>query len=223
MYLSLDGRKYWSQKQCPRWWDGKVSFHNLKSGYSKETLVRFITKYRHYEHPSGAKTSKPISPIRDRSPYSSSPHLFSSTPLEKNKMIVVPKAISDTSSPILPAPPEFLDSPRSITPRSIISESGIFQDNFSNYGQEVEIFSEDSWDSRAASSTPECQSIQPYFPSRKSLPDSSPSPSRKSLPDSSPRIKVNRDEDVAAALSELSGKDTLLTDVTIHAFMVCCI
>ena len=47
---------------------------------------------------------------------------------------------------------------------------------------------------------------EPFFPNRSILHN----------------IAVKLDEEVATALSELSGRDNLLTCVTIHAFMVRC-
>ena len=132
------------------------------------------------------------SPIRDRSPYSSPAY----TPL-----LSPPSGFSDVSN-----------SPQRITPDSThasVSDSILFQtadsDSY-NLGQEVEIYA-DSLDGSAS----KCSSEQPehYFPARKSI--------------FQPQtiISVNRDDEYATALSELSDKDTLLTDTTIHAFMVC--
>ena len=71
-----------------------------------------------------------------------------------------------------------------------------------NIDQEVEIHSDVSLS--VADSRESSQELEPFFPNRRIVHN----------------IAVNREEDIATALSELSGKDTLLTDVTIHAFMV---
>ena len=139
------------------------------------------------------------SPIRDRSPYSSPAHTLESSP----------------SSPLLSSQSGFSDvsnSPQRITPDSThatVSDSILFQtadsDSY-NLGQEVEIYADslDGSDSKCSSEQPEH-----YFPARKII--------------FQPQtiISVNRDDDLATALSELSDKNTLLTDTTIHAFMVC--
>ena len=99
------------------------------------------------------------------------------------------------SSPILPPPPEFTES--SPLPEWVVTESDDL------VVQEIELYTDDHPLNQTDSMETSQQELELFFPRRKSN-----------------NLAINSDNQLAITLSELSEQDTLLTDVTIHAFMV---
>ena len=214
---------YWTKKTCPRWWDRSIDFHNIKSGYRKETLISLLIRYRNFE--SSNVISASPSPTRDRSPYSSTTCLLTTSHVDQTCLAASSTPRSSSPS-ILPPPFGFSDESKSPPPReythiiqpSIVSDSGIFQDvvESNQLGQQVEIYSDHSSSPNLSLSMASSMqgvdrdiievidSVEPFFPLPKGVSSS-----------------ISGDLELAAAISELSHNDVLLTDTTIHAFMVC--
>ncbi|KAI6650005.1 hypothetical protein LOD99_6220 [Oopsacas minuta] len=74
----MGGSNYRPKKIRPIWSDKSIDFHNIKSGYSKESSISLLIRYRSFESSSSVISVCP-SPIHERSPYSSTKSLLTTS------------------------------------------------------------------------------------------------------------------------------------------------